>query len=71
MNRTQTWTREGFARLETLFHTANGYLGVRAAPEEGAAEGWTAYAAPISTPSMRFATSATARSFTASRKPSR
>ncbi len=39
MNRTQTWTREGFARLETLFHTANGYLGVRAAPEEGAAEG--------------------------------
>jgi len=39
VNRTQTWTRNGFARLETLFHTANGYLGVRAAPEEGAAEG--------------------------------
>ena len=39
MNRTQTWTRVDFARLETLFHTANGYLGVRAAPEEGAAEG--------------------------------
>ncbi len=39
MNRTQTWTRRDFARLETLFHTANGYLGVRASPEEGAAEG--------------------------------
>ncbi|MDD3214601.1 MAG: hypothetical protein PHY64_13075, partial [Eubacteriales bacterium] len=39
MNRTQSWTRHDFARLETLFHTANGYLGVRNAPEEGAAEG--------------------------------
>ncbi|MCE5344372.1 MAG: hypothetical protein LLF96_12425, partial [Eubacteriales bacterium] len=39
MNRTQSWTRGDFARLETLFHCANGYLGVRAAPEEGAAEG--------------------------------
>lgn len=36
---TQPWAREGFARLETLYHTANGYLGVRAAPEEGAADG--------------------------------
>ena len=36
---TMPWAREGFARLETIFHTANGYLGVRAAPEEGAAEG--------------------------------
>lgn len=35
---TQPWAREGFARLETLYHTANGYLGVRAAPEEGMAE---------------------------------
>ena len=35
----QTWTRENFARLETLYHSANGYLGVRAAPEEGAADG--------------------------------
>jgi alpha,alpha-trehalose phosphorylase len=39
VNRTQSWTREGFSRLETLFHNANGYLGVRNAPEEGAAEG--------------------------------
>ncbi len=39
MKLTQTWTREGFAKLETLFHNANGYLGVRAAPEEGPAPG--------------------------------
>lgn len=35
----QDWTRENFAHLETLYHNANGYLGVRAAPEEGAAKG--------------------------------
>ena len=39
MKRTQTWLRDDFARLETLFHNANGYLGVRNAPEEGAVEG--------------------------------
>ncbi len=39
MNMTHTWARENFARLETLYHAANGYLGVRAAPEEGAAAG--------------------------------
>ncbi len=39
MKRSRDWSRQGFAHLETLFHTANGYLGVRAAPEEGAAEG--------------------------------
>jgi len=39
MDMTQSWTRENFAHLETLFHNANGYLGVRAAPEEGEAEG--------------------------------
>lgn len=39
MKRTQTWARENFAHLETLFHNANGYLGVRNAPEEGAAPG--------------------------------
>ncbi len=39
MKRTQTWSRDNFARLETLFHNANGYLGVRNAPEEGAVEG--------------------------------
>ena len=36
---THSWSREGFASLETLYHTANGYLGVRAAPEEGAVTG--------------------------------
>ncbi|HPS81398.1 MAG TPA: family 65 glycosyl hydrolase, partial [Candidatus Limiplasma sp.] len=36
---TQTWARENFAHLETLYHNANGYLGVRAAPEEGPATG--------------------------------
>jgi len=39
VKRTQTWSRDNFARLETLFHNANGYLGVRNAPEEGTAEG--------------------------------
>lgn len=39
MDMTQSWTRENFAHLETLYHNANGYLGVRAAPEEGTAEG--------------------------------
>ena len=29
------WTRENMARLETIYHTANGYLGVRNSPEEG------------------------------------
>lgn len=29
------WQPEGLATLETLFHNANGYLGVRNAPEEG------------------------------------
>ena len=39
MKMTQSWARENFAHLETLYHTANGYLGVRAAPEEGPAPG--------------------------------
>ena len=39
MNMKHVWARDGFARLETLYHNANGYLGVRNAPEEGAAEG--------------------------------
>ena len=39
MKISQEWTRDNFAHLETLYHTANGCLGVRAAPEEGAAPG--------------------------------
>ena len=36
---TTGWSREDFARLETLYHNANGYLGVRNSPEEGCAPG--------------------------------
>ena len=39
MNISQAWARDRFAHLETLYHTANGCLGVRAAPEEGAVDG--------------------------------
>jgi len=39
VNISQAWTRDHFAQLETLYHTANGCLGVRAAPEEGAVDG--------------------------------
>ena len=39
MKLTRTWQAEGLATLETLFHNANGYLGVRNAPEEGRAPG--------------------------------
>ncbi|MBR1407465.1 MAG: glycoside hydrolase family 65 protein [Clostridia bacterium] len=35
MKITRTWNRDNIAQIETLFHTANGYLGVRNAPEEG------------------------------------
>lgn len=35
MNQSQTWTASGLACMETLYHNANGYLGVRNAPEEG------------------------------------
>ena len=35
MKLVRTWTKENNALLETLFHVANGYLGVRNAPEEG------------------------------------
>lgn len=39
MNISQRWTRDGFASLETLYHSANGYLGVRSSPEEGETPG--------------------------------
>ena len=39
MKLTDTWNRENIAKIETLFHTANGYLGVRNAPEQGQEEG--------------------------------
>lgn len=39
MKQSQTWSAEAFACLETLYHNANGYLGVRNAPEEGSAPG--------------------------------
>ena len=35
MRLTRAWQADGLATLETLFHNANGYLGVRNAPEEG------------------------------------
>lgn len=39
MRQSQPWTSDGFACLETLYHNANGYLGVRNAPEEGTVPG--------------------------------
>ncbi len=34
-----TWSKDNFALIETLFHTANGTLGVRSSPEEGEPKG--------------------------------
>lgn len=49
IERTQ-WDPAQNALEESLFHTANGYLGVRACPEEGRPRAYPASAGPTSTP---------------------
>ena len=39
MKVTRTWDAGNIACIETLFHTANGYIGIRNAPEEGQVRG--------------------------------
>lgn len=39
MQQSQSWNTHDIARIETIYHNANGYLGVRCSPEEGSLPG--------------------------------